>query len=68
MNRLFWNLWVIREYENGLAVFRGDSESPYRIININLNLLSDYDRQTLINGIEADSESEINRIIEDLTS
>ena len=60
--------YVIREYENGLAVFRGDSESPYRIININLNLLSDYDRQTLINGIEADSESEINRIIEDLTS
>ena len=60
--------YVIREYESGLAVFRGDSESPYKIISVNLNLLSDYDREMLRNGIEADSESEINRLIEDLTS
>lgn len=60
--------YVIREYENGLAVFRGESENPYRIISVNLNLLSDYDREMLRNGIEADSESEINRLIEDLTS
>lgn len=60
--------YVLREYENNLAIFRGESENPYKIINVNLNLLSDYDREKLREGIEADSESEINRLIEDLTS
>jgi len=60
--------YVLREYENNLGVFRGDSENPYRIVSVNLNLLSEYDRVMLQAGIEADSESEINRIIEDLTS
>ncbi|MDD6344792.1 MAG: hypothetical protein PUA51_00980 [Oscillospiraceae bacterium] len=60
--------YILREYENNLAIFRGESESPYKIIRVNLNLLSDYDREMLCEGIEADSESEINRIIEDLTS
>jgi len=60
--------YILREYENNLAVFRGDSENPYKIVSVNLNLLSEYDREMLREGIEVDSESEINRLIEDLTS
>lgn len=60
--------YVLREYEGKLGIFRGDSENPYKIVSVNLNLLSDYDREELKEGIEADSEEEINRLIEDLTS
>ena len=60
--------YVLKEYGNGLAIFRGDSENPYKIINVNLNLLSDYDREMLQSGIETETEGEINRIIEDFTS
>ncbi len=60
--------YVLREYNGNLGIFRGESESPYKIVTVNLNLLSDFDREALRIGIEMDSESEINRLIEDLTS
>lgn len=59
---------IVREYEGKLGVFRGESSTPYRIIDCNFSLLSDYDREILSEGIVLDSEQELNTFIEDMAS
>ena len=60
--------YCLKEFGNGLAVFRGDSPDPYMKLNVNLNLMTDEDRVLLKNGITVDSERELKRLIEDFTS
>lgn len=57
---------VVREYDGKLGVFRGESPTPYRIIECNVSLLSEYDREQLIEGIVINSEEELNTFIEDM--
>ena len=60
--------YCLREFEGGLAVFRGDSPEPYKKLDTNLNLMTEEDRQLLKSGITVDSEKELRRVIEDFTS
>ena len=57
---------IVREYDGKLGVFRGDSPVPYRIIDCNVSLLSDYDREQLSEGIVIGAETELNAFIEDM--
>lgn len=60
--------YVIKRYNNILAVFRGESSSPFRILDCDFNMLADADKEILENGISVYNESELNSIIEDFTS
>ncbi|MCD7891181.1 MAG: hypothetical protein LUG26_05270 [Ruminococcus sp.] len=57
---------IVQEYDGKLGVFMGDSETPYRIIDCNVTLLSEYDRELLADGIVMESEEELNTFIEDM--
>lgn len=59
---------IVREYDGKLGVFRGDSPTPYRIIDYNVSLLSDYDRELLSEGIVINSEEELRVFIEDMVT
>ncbi len=60
--------FVVREYNGKLGVFRGSNDEPYRIIDCNFSLLSDYDRELLVEGVVMSTEQELNTFIEDMTS
>lgn len=60
--------FVVREYNGELGLFRGDSETPYKTIECDTRLFSEYDRSQLIEGIEFDSEAEVNIFLEDMIS
>lgn len=62
------DVYIVREYEGNLGVFRSDSEIPFRTIECELNLLSDYDRLQLEQGIVLADEAELKTYIEDITS
>ena len=60
--------YCLREFDGGLAVFRGDSPDPYKKIEVNLSLMTDEDKELLRKGITAQSEKELKKVIEDFTS
>lgn len=60
--------YTLKEYEDKLAVFRGESNTPYKILDVQAALLSDYDRKMLKDGITVGSENELRKLIEDFTS
>lgn len=60
--------YILREYNGELAVFRGESDTPYKLLDIPISVMSDYDKEILKAGIFTDSPSELNRLIEDYTS
>lgn len=60
--------FVVREYNGKLGVFRGESKSPYKIIDFNVTLMSDYDRELLKEGITLKTEQELDTFIEDIIS
>ncbi len=59
---------TIREYNGRIGVFKGNSNSPYRIIDYDFSLLSDYDKTQLLNGVTIQSDSELQQFIEDIAS
>lgn len=60
--------FIIREYDGCLAVFRGEAEKPYYILDTKIEYLNEYDRELVRRGIAVYSETELRRLIEDLTS
>ena len=62
------SLFVVRESGGRAAVFCRDSEKPYLLIDVDLSLLSDYDREKLEDGIYFSSEMELRQFIEDISS
>lgn len=60
--------YILKEYNGTLALFRENSEKPYRILDADLTTLTDYDKELLQNGIKVDTEKEVNALIEDFTS
>lgn len=60
--------FVVREYNGKLGVFRGDSSKPFRIIDFEVSLLSEYDRAQLDDGIVIESMDELDTFIEDISS
>lgn len=57
---------TVREFNGGLGIFKGDGEKPYRIIDYNVNLLSDYDRKQLCEGIVMENEEQLRIYLEDI--
>lgn len=61
-------VYLLKTYNGRLAVFEQGSDLPYKEFDININTLSDYDKELLENGITADSKEKIRKLIEDYTS
>lgn len=59
--------YLMREYEGKVAVFNEDG-TVYRIFEVSVALLPEYDRILLENGIEISGDSELRARIEDYTS
>ncbi len=59
---------TVREYKGKIGVFRGESEIPYRIIDYDFSLLSEYDREQLSDGILIESDRELQQFIEDIAT
>ncbi len=60
--------FIVREHDGKLGVFRGDSEKPFRIIDFDVSLLSEYDRTQLEEGIVIENMDELDTFIEDVAS
>ena len=60
--------FMLKEFGVELAVFRGSSETPYRLLGISTAVMSDYDKEQLKSGIYVRTEQELNSLLEDYTS
>lgn len=61
-------LYRVCGYEGKIAVFRRNLETPYKLLDADLNMLSDYDRAELAEGIAFETDAELRRYIEDISS
>lgn len=59
---------TVREYNGRIGVFKGDSMMPYRVIDYDFSLLSDYDKEQLYEGIAIESDYELQQFIEDIAT
>ena len=59
--------YTMREFEGKLAVFEEDG-TIYKIYEINVELLPEYDQKLLKNGIRIFTEDELRARVEDYTS
>ncbi|MBR4092684.1 MAG: hypothetical protein IKK32_05765 [Oscillospiraceae bacterium] len=60
--------YILKEYNGKIASFYYDDERPIDVFDVSVNSFGEYDKQALYKGIIADSEEELNRLIEDYTS
>lgn len=59
---------TVKEFNGRIGVFMKGCKSPYRIIDYDISLLSDYDREMLKTGITIDSDYELQKFIEDIAT
>ncbi|MEG0615119.1 MAG: hypothetical protein RR540_05125 [Oscillospiraceae bacterium] len=59
--------YVLKDYDGHLAVFYYGENTPYMEFEIKTSSFSDYDKKLLMEGITANSDEEIRKIIEDYT-
>ena len=59
---------VVKEYNGRIGVFKGESSTPYRVIDYDFSLLSEYDREQLTEGIVIESDKELQQFIEDIAT
>lgn len=60
--------YLLRIDNGQLALFRAGSSVPYQRLDMPLNLLSEYDYAQLEQGVTAETEEEMRRLVEDYTS
>ncbi|WP_295087068.1 hypothetical protein [Ruminococcus sp.] len=60
--------YVVRENGSRAAVFRNGDDKPYLLIDIDLALMSEFDRKEISKGIYLENERELKRFIEDISS
>lgn len=60
--------YLLKIADGQIGLFRMGSSVPYQRLDMPLNLLSDYDREQLEEGIPAATETELRQLVEDLTS
>lgn len=60
--------YIVREYDGNLGIFRGESDMPFRVVEYDPSLLSEYDRSQLSQGIYLDTEAEVNTYLEDIVT
>lgn len=59
--------FVLKEYEGRLAVFETEQDTPREVFDININIFPENDIEALKNGIPAENEEELMRLIEDFS-
>lgn len=59
---------TVKEYNGRIGVFKGESAVPYRVIDYDFSLLSEYDREQLTEGIIIESDRELQQLIEDIAT
>ena len=59
---------IVREYKGRIGIFKGGSDAPYRVIDYDTGLLSEFDRLQLEEGIVMETEYELNRFIEEIAT
>ncbi|MDE6501808.1 MAG: hypothetical protein K2L10_06955 [Ruminococcus sp.] len=57
---------IVREYNGKIGVFRGTGDKPYKVIDYDVGLLSEYDREQLSGGMIMESDDELRKFIEDM--
>ncbi|MBR3629449.1 MAG: hypothetical protein IKN55_03140 [Oscillospiraceae bacterium] len=57
--------YVLREADGHLALYREGADSPYRVLDTEVWLLPEEDRQALAAGIHAADEAELRQLLED---
>lgn len=60
--------FIVKDFYGKIAVFENDSDEPIKITDSFISYLPEYDRQQLKNGVRADSEKELKRLLEDYCS
>ena len=60
--------YVLGVYEGQLALFREHSRVPYQRLDMPLSMLSAYDREQVEQGIVVQTQEELRKLLEDLTS
>ncbi len=60
--------FILKEYNGHLALFREHSEKPYRILELEVYLLSEEEQAAIAEGITAKSEEELEALLEDWDS
>ncbi|MGN0517426.1 MAG: hypothetical protein ACI4II_01730 [Acutalibacteraceae bacterium] len=60
--------YIVKTYHGKLAVFEPDKEIPFKVTNLDVNILPQSDRILLDTGIGAVDNKELNRILEDFCS
>ena len=60
--------YVVKEFNGKIAVFEKGVANPYRMTDMPVSFLPDYDKNLLVGGIELDSQDEVNRVLEDYLS
>lgn len=60
--------YVIKIYNGRVGLFRGTAQEPYYYLDLDVSCLSDYDKELLTTGISVTTDTELQSLIEDLTS
>lgn len=60
--------YVLGEYEGYLAVFRGEQQKPYQVLQMPVQLLPEEDQGAIEAGIRVQTEQELRRLLEDFAS
>ena len=58
----------IREYNGRIGLFKIDSSTPYRVIEYDVALMPEFDREKLREGVIMETEEELRRFIEDIAT
>ncbi|MBQ7581110.1 MAG: hypothetical protein IJU39_07385 [Clostridia bacterium] len=61
-------VYTLREYNGNLAIFSSDNKVPITVFDTPVTMLPECDREKMVEGITAQSESQLQQLIEDYTS
>lgn len=59
--------YTLKEYQGRIAVFINENSEPEQVIDININIFPDRDKELLKNGITVYTAEELYRLIEDFS-
>lgn len=62
------NAYIVKTYNNNIAVFEEGREEPYRIFDTDTRILPKTDQERLDKGIRVTNYSDLKRLLEDYTS
>ena len=57
--------YILKSYEGKIALFTNDSSEPLKVYEVYIRNLPEQDIKELQNGIKAENEEELSRLLED---